>query len=163
MADSGDPADDPLAQVSNHWDDVLADAEATAAEYRADGWEVLELVPGDVTVLTGERGIRRGFDVVVPGDDAARLESLLADRAVDSVDAFRRVTGGMVFLLVAVEAADDLAVLLPLYYAASAADDLRRIGRSGGLKLFVRSLDSSSVVSVTVADPAPLLPPADAD
>ncbi|MFC6725160.1 hypothetical protein ACFQE1_12435 [Halobium palmae] len=48
-----DPGDSqhPLSGALDAWERVVDDMEATAAEYREEGWETLELHPGDVTPI----------------------------------------------------------------------------------------------------------------
>jgi len=157
MSDAGDTTTVSLAHVANHWDEVLDDAAATAAEYRSAGRTAIELHPGDVALSTGGRG-RTGFDVVVPGEEYERLRSALADHEIDAVDVFSQTAGGVVFLLVAAEAGDELAVLFPLYYGADDAATLRRLAANDPLQIHVRPLDPSEAVSITVGDSGPFVP-----
>jgi len=60
------------AGIREHWDDLVDDVAATAEGLREEGWDVLELHPGDVTVVTGARS---GFDVLVPDDEFETLSA----------------------------------------------------------------------------------------
>ena len=155
----------PLSGVEEFWEEVMADMEATAAEYREAGWTVVELHPGDVTALpTASADVesdRTGFDVLVPGDEFAELEGTVADAAFDEYDAYRAEEGGVVFLVVAVKAEGrGSAVVYPLYYALSeAATMLRRAAEAGEMRTYVRPLEDDRRVVFTHRDPTNLLPP----
>jgi len=170
MDEAADPEANPFGRVVGHWDRVLDDMAATAASYRDAGRTVLELHPGDVTLLTGEprtlaetKGAHDpgprdvGFDVVVPGDEFERLQATVDDRELDRYELFRATGDGLVFLLVAMEYGDNLAVLVPLYYDQTDRADLERIAREHGLSTHVRPLDESAVVTIAHTDPTPFL------
>ncbi len=112
--------DDPEREREAHplpgvefWEHVIEDMAATAAQYRDDGREAIELHPGDVTLLTGEPRTMPNrpastspkpgdrLDVVVPGDEFRRVADALEDRTVERSEVFRATDDGMVFLLVA--------------------------------------------------------------
>jgi hypothetical protein len=160
--------DNPFDRVVGPWERVMEDVAATADRYRADGRTVVELHPGDVAVLTGDpettteqqgtvdpASRRLGFDVVVPGDEFERLQSALADRTVDECEVFRATGDGMVFLLVALESEDDLAVLLPAYYSLDERAALESVARQHGLQAHVRPLSDDAVVTVDIENPDP--------
>ena len=65
---------DPPPAVEERWGELLEDAETTAAEYDADGYETRLVHPGDVTPVTGEP---YGLDVLAPGDEFEALEALV--------------------------------------------------------------------------------------
>lgn len=169
-----DPEDNPFDRVVGPWQDVVEDMTATAERYRADGWETVELHPGDVAVLTGdprtmaeekgdfEPGPRRlGLDVVVPGEEYERLRDLASGRTFDSYEAFRAVEGGIVFLLVVVtDATDEVAVFVPAYYELADAADLREVADEHAMYTHVRSLSPDEAVTFTHDDPDPLFPDA---
>lgn len=174
MEEPADPESNPFDRVVGHWDQVIDDMAATAAEYRDDGRAAIELHPGDVTVLTGEPRTmaeqtgdyepdarRLGFDVVVPGDEFQRLTDALDGRAVDRCEVFRAAGDGMVFLLVALECGEALAVLVPLYYDRSDLGDLRQVAADHGLYSHIRPLSDDEVVTVAHDDPDPFFPDSD--
>ncbi|MFC7135718.1 hypothetical protein ACFQRB_02140 [Halobaculum litoreum] len=159
----------PLAGRRQLWDDVLADMEATAEEYREAGWDVLELHPGDVTPLpnvgTEGAGIavdRLGFDVLLPGDEFSAVQDLVdgADAAFDEYDAYRAQQSDVVFLVVVMKASSaGEAVAFPLYYAeGQAAPLLERAADAGELHTYLRPLDDSERVVFSHRDPATLFP-----
>lgn len=165
MEGSEEPSSDP---VRDRWDQVVADAETTAQQYRNAGWTVVELHPGDVTVLTGAPGEDPaeaatpqdiGLDVVVPGDEYDRVRDHIADRTFDSYEVFRAVDSGVVFALLVVESADgDVAVLVPVYYRLAELEDLREVAEDRGLYTHIRRLDVDEAVTFTHREPEPFFP-----
>jgi hypothetical protein len=164
--DVGDGADHPLAGAVDRWEAVLDDMEATAADYRDEGWTVVELHPGDVTPLPPAMGgealddDRVGLDVLVPDNEFETVEREAEDATFDSYDAYRAQVGGVVFAVVAVEAtASELAVLVPLYYRAADAKEMaRRALDRGRLDLFVRPLADDRRVVFSQEQPELILP-----
>lgn len=153
----------------------MADMEATAEEYREAGWDVLELHPGDVTPLpnvstdgTGIEVDRTGFDVLLPGDEFAEAQDLVAETdaadgdgdVFDEYDAYRAQQSDVVFLVVVMKAeAAGRAVAFPLYYDEQQARPmLDRADDAGELCAYLRPLDDSERVVFSLADPAPLSP-----
>ena len=147
---SGD--NDSFARVMGVWEEVIADMEATAAEYREEGWEVLELHPGDVTVLDGER---YGLDVLVPGDEFRELETLTGETGFDSYEVYRAANDGMVFALVVLESPEhERAVCCPTYYERNQIGELqRRASEEGVMYTHVRPLSDDRAVTFTHDDP----------
>ncbi|WP_152039812.1 DUF7529 family protein [Salinigranum salinum] len=164
--DVGGGADHPLAGAVDRWEAVLDDMEATAADYRDEGWTVVELHPGDVTPLppaTGGDALaddRVGLDVLVPDNEFETVEREAEDATFDSYDAYRAQAGSVVFAVVAVEAtASELAVLVPLYYrAADAREMTRRTLERGRIDLFVRPLADDRRVVFSQERPELILP-----
>ncbi|MXR40169.1 hypothetical protein GRX01_02195 [Halobaculum sp. WSA2] len=165
----------PLAGYTEFWDDVMADMEATAEEYREAGWDVLELHPGDVTPLpnvstdgTGIEVDRTGFDVLLPGDEFSAAQELVEEltgtdgtaAAFDEYDAYRAQQSEVVFLVVVMKAeAAGEAVAFPLYYAERQAEPmLERAEAAGELRAYLRPLDDSERVVFSLSDPGTLYP-----
>jgi len=171
----------PLSGVTGLWDDTIADMEATAEEFREEGWETVELHPGSVTPLPagetedGYIDTRIGLDVLVPGDefeavkatvggpdDDATGEAPTAETGTeyDEYEVFRAQQGDVVFLVVVMKSAETgRAVLIPLYYdVRDAAETLRLVREHDEMQLFVRPLDDSERVLFTQQDPEALLP-----
>ena len=143
------------AAVREHWEDLVADMAATAADLRGAGREVLELHPADVTVVSRSR---RGFDVLVPDDEFETLQAWVAEAAFPEHRVYR-AKAGLVFLLVVLDDPDaGLAVCCPQYYEPSEAETLRELaGADGELRTHVRRL-SESYVTLTHEDVEPFLP-----
>ncbi|WP_243700349.1 DUF7529 family protein [Halorussus pelagicus] len=137
-------------RAAEFWEDIVADMEATAEEYEAEGWETLQLHPGDVTPLVpdGEGDDDFGIDVLVPDDEFGELESLLEGGiSFDSYEAFRATADSLVLLVVAMEDPDaQLAVLYPAYYDAESAQSmLAAAERAGEMRSYVRTLTNDRI------------------
>lgn len=163
---------DPEAQlppegVLGHWEAVVEDMAATAAEYRDEGWEVVELYPGDVMPLSGQQsnGDQYGIELVVPGEDARTVQNLVSapDAAFDSCSVFRAVESGIVFLVVAVEDSDrGVAIVFPAYYDSDDVDAqemLEAATRNGEMRTYVRDLAADAVSTFSHEDPELFYPP----
>ncbi len=166
----------PLSGRTGLWDDTIADMEATAEEFREEGWETLGLHPGAVTPLPagetedGYLDERVGLDVLVPGDEFEAVTEVVggvdgeaasaAGAGFDEYEAFRAQSGDVVFLVVVMKSeATGQAVLIPLYYdAAVAAETLERVTEREEMRLFVRPLDDSERVMFSQQEPEALLP-----
>lgn len=170
----------PLSGVTDLWDDTIADMEATAEEFREEGWETVELHPGAVTPLPAgetEDGYvdpRIGLDVLVPGeefeavkdavggieDDDGEAPTAETGTEYDEYEVFRAQAGEVVFLVVVMKSQETgQAVLIPLYYDAMDAEEtLRLVGERDEMQLFVRPLDDSERVLFTQQDPDALFP-----
>lgn len=167
-----DPEDNPFHRMVGPWKRVIEDMDATAEQYLNAGWTTVELHPGDVTVLTAEprtvadreEGVDPdpqdvGLDVLVPGEEYARLREHVTERTFDSYEVFRAIDAGFVFALLVLESADgDVAVFVPVYYELSELDDLRAVADEHGLYTHVRRLDVDEVVTFTHEDPEPFFP-----
>lgn len=164
MTDPDDPARSALASV---WEELLADAAATADEYRGDGYEVVELHPGDVAPLTGEYGDRVGLDVLVPDDEYERVAGLFdAGFGVDGYEVYSSTVEGVVLLLVVVYDEDaGQAVLFPAYYTLD-DDAVRKLFETareeGLLRTYLRRL-SGEFVAFRHDEPDLFAPPDDAE
>jgi hypothetical protein len=141
------------------WDTLLADMRTEAATYEDEGWETLELHPGDVTARDGSVE-DLGLDVLVPDNEFADLEAALAD-GVDRYEVLRSTAGHYVALLFVVEAAGrDLAVFVPAYYSSrddAAVTLLRKATEAGELPLILRTLTDDRV-ELALDDPELLVP-----
>ncbi len=161
------PSDPGSATVEAVWEDLLADLAATADQYREDGWDTLELHPGDVTVVTGNYGDRVGLDVLVPDDEYRDLESWFDDGlTVDGYDVYRSTADPVVLLVVVVrDESARRAVLYPLVY--STADDqatalFETAADRGVVNTYLRRL-SGDYVELRHENPNLLAPPSDDD
>ena len=146
---------DAASAVREHWDDLVGDMEATAAEFEAADWDVLQLHPGDVTAVTGDRW---GFDVLVPDDEFDQLHEWVHDGAFDEHDVYR-VESGIVFALVVLkDEADERAVCCPLYYDDAAVEGLGELAdQQGRVFTHVRNL-AEEYVTFTHEEPSLFFP-----
>lgn len=157
----GGTGHNPFHRVVGVWDDVIEDMEATAAEYREDGWLPIELHPGDVGVVTDPEEERFGIDVVLPGEEfESVLELVEAGRRFTSDQVFRARSGDIVFLVVAMETdARDVVVLAPAYYDVQFAEDLKAgVGELGEMRTHLRPLETDRIVTVSHDDPGRFFP-----
>ncbi len=158
----------PLTGSMGAWEAVLEDMASTAADYRAEGWETIELHPGDVTPLPPAESEtddgRVGFDVVVQGEEFERLQSVVADAEFERYESYRAQQGGVVFLVVVNRSEQTRqAVFVPVYYAVARAEKmLERAGEDGTLRTYVRPLSDDQRVVFTQEDPDALFPDDDA-
>lgn len=141
--------------IKQHWDNLVEDMAATADEFRDAGWEVLELHPGDVTVVTETH---RGFDVLVPDDEFETLREWIADASFPEHDVYR-ADRDIVFLLVVLQDPTiERAVCCPLYYDRPQVETLSTLAAADGeLRTHVRRL-SEDYVHLRHEDPDPFLP-----
>jgi hypothetical protein len=144
------------------WDALLADMRAEAAAYEEEGWETLQLHPGDVTARDGSVE-DLGLDVLVPDNEFERAESVLS-RGVERYDVLRSTAGHYVALLLVVEVAErDTVVFIPAYYSGrddAAGTLLRKATDAGELTLIVRTLTDDRV-ELTLDRPELLVPDGD--
>ncbi|WP_248299434.1 DUF7529 family protein [Halorhabdus amylolytica] len=157
---TGDPTVDGVprnVQAGDGWQTVLDEQAGTAESYREDGWETLELHPGDSVFVDSED--RTGLDVLLSGPEYERLEAMAADHGFDEVEVFRAVEGPTVYLLIVERAREEgIAVLVPAYYDRTRASDaLETVRTAGKIRLFCRRLDDD-YVEFCHDDPAPFLP-----
>jgi hypothetical protein len=150
-----DPGEDT---AMDWWDLLLEEMSAEAAAYEADGWETLELHPGDVTARDGSVA-DLGLDVLVPDNEFGALETALSD-GVDSYEVLRSTPGAYVAALLVVETTGREAVFVPVYYSRTdeaAAGLLETAIEAGELTLILRTLTDDRV-ELTLERPALLVP-----
>ena len=143
----------PPSDVADRWQELLVDADATAAEYRETGWEALVVRPGDVTPLDGDPF---GLDVLAPTEEVETLEELVADVTFDTSHVLRAEEGGVRFCIVAVEAGEDeVAVVVPVFYDVDEAASLAERAREEGVTYtHVRPPSDDARVTFTHDDPS---------
>ena len=145
-----DPADLANQAAMDNWDRVVADVEATAAEYEEAGWDTLAVHPGDVAVLAGDEGRGPGLDIVVPDPEFEDLVAVFADGSdVDETTVFRASEGPVVYLVIALEHAGGTAVLVPAYYRTgdpAVEPAFRRADAGAEFELHLRTLTGDAVV-----------------
>jgi len=131
-------SDDIGTALRRHWESLVADMEATADEFRAAGWDVLELHPGDVTVVTESN---RGFDVLVPDDEFDRLRDWTDGTSFPDHQVYRSDTDVTFLLLVLESAAAERAICCPLYFDEEGEHTLRTLATEDGvLRTHIRNL-----------------------
>jgi hypothetical protein len=164
VTDPDDPARNPVAAV---WEDLLADAAATAEEYREKGYDALELHPGDVAALPGEHGDRVGLDVLIPDDEYEAVATLFEEGfEVDGYEVYSSTAAGVAFFLVVVYDEDHRqAVLFPGFYTLdddAVSELFDRAREEGRIRTYLRRL-SGDFVAFRHDDPELFAPPDDAE
>lgn len=146
----------PDAPPADRVEDLLADAEATAEEYREAGWEVLALEPGAVSPADNDE--RRGFSVVLPGSEYERLEALFDREAVafESAEVYRRSAGNTTLALaVELDPENEIVVLVPLWYdPARFRSVLVAAADEGEVRIHLRPLSIDRWVTFVHDDPS---------
>lgn len=159
--DPGAVAPDTEA-IQSRWEHVIDDMETTAAEFRHDGWAVLELHPGDVAAVGPERAERWGLELLLPDGEFRQLEDWIDGRGerFDTCEVWRASGGGIVYLVVAMLDADaERAVVYPSFYdPARAAGMLEAVESAGELPTHLRPLKGEPVVTFAIDEPALVLP-----
>jgi hypothetical protein len=146
--------------LAEHWADLTAEVASIAAEYREEGWEVLEIHPGDVAPLSPGELERWGLDIVVPGNELESVQELINHAPVDELDVFRTVQGEVVLLLIAAKApAAERVVLIPAYYREGDAVGIRAAARERGtIHVHLRPLTQKPVITFSHEQPELFFP-----
>ncbi|WP_224333567.1 DUF7529 family protein [Haloprofundus halobius] len=164
--------DHPLAGKETAWEAVVADMEATAEAYREDGWQAVELHPGDVIPLSAsgvDGGANRddgsgdawsGLDVLLPGNEFSSVEATVESAAFDESEVLRTREGSVVLAVLVMRAsAEKQAVLVPLYYDVGEIAGVANAARTAGrLDVALRPLSNDQRVLFSLDDPELLLP-----
>lgn len=143
----------PPPAVSERWDTLMADAEATVEEYEERGWETLLIHTGDVTPLSGEPF---GLDVLAPGNEFERLEETAESVTFDTSHVYRNEVGDARFFVIVAEASEDgIAVVIPAFLSISQSDALEETAtKEGVMYTHVRPLSDDARVTFSHDDPA---------
>lgn len=153
----------PTQSLRANWEDVEADLDSTADELAAEGWTTVTLHPGDVTTQSGKGDMPPGLDVMVASNEFESLEDQLdAGASFTESAVFRRAAGGIMFLVCVMRDPDnEVAVLFPAFYpqqGESARVLAEHAHDEGRLRVFVRPLDRSRVVSFAIENPDLVFP-----
>lgn len=140
---------DRASQVaSRHWETLLEESRALAAEFEADGWETLVVQPGNVATVY-ERD-RCGLDVLVPGNQYEPLAEWVEDEGIEfprSAVYCREEEEVVLLVVVMRDEAAEKAVVFPAYYGIEDAEGLfERARKEGGINTYLRKLNGESVV-----------------
>jgi hypothetical protein len=134
------------------WGDVVADSDATAAEYRDRGWTAVAAHPGDVNPVADAARV----DVLLPGSEFEEANALVGDAEIDAVRVYAAAGEGVEYRLVVAEDDDAaVAVCVPTYLGTDEFEALRAAAdAAGALTVRLRPLDDRDVVEIDVTDPA---------
>jgi hypothetical protein len=163
--DASTPNATAHSRAMPHWESVIADMEATTAEYDDEGWNTVELHPGDVTPLWMDEDDEFGLDVLVPDNEFEELEELMdGGVSFDAFEAYRALADGLVFAVIVMEdRGNETAVLYPVYYDVQGAEEmLDDAMEAGKMYSFVRTL-SEDRIRFTHDDPSLFQPPEESE
>ncbi|WP_255169109.1 DUF7529 family protein [Natrononativus amylolyticus] len=138
------------------WEDLLADTDAIAEEYREAGWEVVVVQPGDVSPV--QKDERFGFSVLVPDSEYDTVEAIVEreDVTFDAAEIYHRPMGNTTFALaVELDTDSETAVLVPLAYGLQEMKPVFETAlEEGELRIHVRPLSIDTWVSFAHDDPS---------
>ncbi|MFC6991311.1 hypothetical protein ACFQH3_05725 [Haladaptatus sp. GCM10025707] len=144
-----------LDAVAAHWEDLIDDMEATAAEYRELGWEVVTVYPAQVFPDMK----LPGFDILIADNDYAAAVEFTEENEVEEYDVYRAETDAIFFLAVMRDESNGRALLVPGYYSMEKGSELRgRIDDS--LTIALNRLKRDVAVSISLEQPAAFFPEA---
>ena len=152
-------------RAAEYWDEMIADMEVTAEEYEADGWETVQVHPGDVSPMVPDDSDTFGLDVLVPDNEFEEVEHLVDGGVTfDSYEVFRALADGLVLFVVAMEDHDEeVAVLYPAYYDPEDAQGmLAAAEQAGEMRTYLRTLQQDRV-EFTHEEPGNFAPPSGED
>lgn len=150
----------PASEAMSFWERLIEDMEATAAEYREQGWSAVEIHPGDVSTFSGEQD-RRGFELLPPDDEFNNAAAAFDEcDGFEAGEVYRAVEGGVVYVLVVLEAPETkTALLLPAYYNhGQETDFVEMLESTDSVPIHVRPLDERRVLTFTYNEPSLFLP-----
>ena len=138
-----------------HWDDLLDDVQAIAAEYKANGWETLVLHPGDIATITeGDAGFR----LIIPESELDELAEAVkgAEESFNEFELHRAPTDDLLLFIVVVKSSDyDYATLFPAYYEPDVDDEfVTAVREQGSVFTEITNLDQSRRYSFRHDDPS---------
>ena len=133
------------------WGDVVADSDATAAEYRDRGWTTVAAHPGDVNPVPDAARV----DVLLPGSEFEEANAVVGDADIDAVRVYAAAAAGVEYRLLVAEDGDaSVAVCVPTYLGTDELAELRAAAdAAGALTVRLRPLDDRDVVEIDVTDP----------
>ena len=153
----------------NGWQRTIEELQTLESTLQSEGWETVATQAGDASFVPIGAGDDDwfGLSLIVPGDDADRIERIVEHATLDEYDVFRRVTDGRTYFVIRYADTDaGIAVLVAATYdrhdavartvADSAAD-------RGTLHTRIRRLDSTPVAEFTHEDHEPFFPGTGAD
>jgi hypothetical protein len=157
--------DDTNPVTTTEWEELIADSEEIATEYRENGWDAVVLEPIDVTPVEVEG--RSGLDVTIAESAYGRVEELVGDGDVTFGDAevyYRPSEGGdqRFALVVERDEESETAVFVPLTYSFSNARDVfERAVREAAIQVHVRPEAADEWIVFSHGDPSLFLEEAD--
>jgi hypothetical protein len=149
------------------WEELRADMNEVATEYRESDWNAIVLEPNDVSPVDGEE--RSGLEVTVADDEYDRVASLLEreDVTFAGAEVYYRPSEGndrRYALVIERDEGSESAVFVPLTYALSeTAGVFERALREGDLHVYVRPDGGERSVIFSHDDPSLFLEESDVE
>lgn len=157
--------DEPNPTTTPEWEELVADADGIAAEYRENGWKAVVLEPIDVTPV--ERADRSGLDVTIAESAYDRVADLVGsdDVSVGDAEVYYRPSEGSdrrFALVVERDERGEIAVLVPVTYDLSESREVfERALREEDLQLHVRPEAADEWIVFSHDDPSLFLEESD--
>jgi hypothetical protein len=133
------------------WARTLADMEARAEAYEAEGWETVSVPAGHTAAESPESGSsdRFGFVHTLPGNYAAAIREAIGGKDFPEYDVFRARTDGRVFLVTELLDPDSrTAILLAGSYELRTVEPLVAAADEAGVcHTHLRTLDGTHLGS----------------
>lgn len=115
------------AEIAEYTDELVADAERTAEEYREEGWEAILVRPDDINILVHDAF---GIEVTTTDEIFDEVESLAERLTFDATRVYRADEEAVRFLVVGIEAtAESTVVLVPAFFATEVTDAVDETAR----------------------------------
>lgn len=153
--------DTPSPQ-SAAWERTREEASDIVAEHESAGWTATLVTAGHVAPETPERSDtdRPALEFVVPGEDAAAVESAVATVDFDATRVHRRAMEGWTFLVIELLAtAAERAILVAGAYESRFEAPIASAARDSGTVLTViRTLDETVAATFRHDDPSVFFP-----
>lgn len=157
--------DEPNPTTTPEWEELVADADGIAAEYRENGWKAVVLEPIDVTPV--ERPDRSGLDVTIAESAYDRVADLVGsdDVSVGDAEVYYRPSKGAdrrFALVVERDERSEVAVLVPVTYDLSESREVfERALCEEDLQLHVRPEAADEWIVFSHDDPSLFLEESD--
>lgn len=140
-------------EVAGRWEALFDDVEATAADLRDEGFDVVSIHAGDVTPLTDDLTL----DVLAPGDEYRELVEMLDEAEAELTEflVFGATEGGVTFaVVVGQDPTAEVAACFPLYITKETKATLgSQAVEAGEIHFKLRPLDDESAVELTLSEP----------
>jgi len=139
--------------ISDSWEQVMSDLEAIANEYEAEGWEVYEIHPGDVSLR--QEGNQPRMELLVADNEFPDVGDT-GEIGYDYYEVHQAVDGGIAFLVVSIKnTIKESVIVVPAYYAIDEDMDVRqRALQDGSVTLVLHRLNERSPLEFECKQPS---------
>lgn len=138
-------------ELTDSWLAFVDDLEATAEEYREQGYEVVEIHAGDVVPLAD----RVALDVLAPGSEFAALQKLVDEFDPDEFTVYKAEQGETTFAVIVAEDSDRRAVVCTsvFFHYSVARQFLENATEAGFFQVQIRPLSDDEHVVFRIDEP----------